>query len=230
MDLNRGGEHPEAKEPQGSRARAPRSSAQLQERLSLFALGLARARSKAAILSLQHTEHPMSLSSGNNPQPRSEGPTPEEETKATGRYRFRDGEPVDPDEGVHPEMRADGATARERPINQSANNDAEAIPASPAQLIAMQNEASKPRPEKPERQTSANVTQVMELIDKLDTKAAEDLEIAYRLVRRLESFHDEVVDDMRDDPEASHNQLISWAIDADRLMQARILLGNVDLE
>ena len=166
----------------------------------------------------------------NNPQPRSEGPTPEEDTKATGRYRFRDGEPVDPDEGVHPEMRADGATARERPINQSANNDAEAIPASPAQLIAMQNEASKPRPEKPEHQTSANVTQVMELIDKLDTKAAEDLEIAYRLVRRLESFHDEVVDDMRDDPEASHNQLISWAIDADRLMQARILLGNVDLE
>jgi hypothetical protein len=70
----------------------------------------------------------------------------------------------------------------------------------------------------------------MELIDQLDTKGAEDLAIAFRLVRRLEGFHDEVVDDMRNDAQASHNQLISWAIDADRLMQARILLGNVDLE
>ena len=40
----------------------------------------------------------------------------------------------------------------------------------------------------------------------------------------------EIVDEMRKDDDASHNQLISWAIDADRLMQARILLGNVDLE
>jgi hypothetical protein len=146
----------------------------------------------------------------------------------SGRYRFRDGEAVDPNEGVHPEMRNDGSAALQREISQPANN-AESIPASPAELIAMQNESSKPRPEKPERHTSAKLTQIIELIDKLDTKAAEDLEIASRLVRRLETLHDEVVDDMRDDPEASHNQIICRAIDADRLMQARILLGNVDL-
>jgi hypothetical protein len=35
---------------------------------------------------------------------------------------------------------------------------------------------------------------------------------------------------MRQDDDASHNQLISWTIDADRLMQARILLGTVDLQ
>lgn len=104
------------------------------------------------------------------------------------------------------------------------------IPASPAELIALRNQANKPRPEKPERQSSAKVLQVMELIDQLDTDPGEDLDIAFRLVRRLETFHDGVVEELRDDADASHNQLISWAIDADRLMQARILLGNVDLE
>ena len=172
----------------------------------------------------------MSQASNHHPQPSSEGPSPDHlatggQARPSGRYRFCNGRPVDPEEGVHPEMRSDSAAA-----NSSKPADSEAIPSSPAELIAMQDKSNHPRPEKPERQTSANVTQIMELIDKLDTKAAEDLEIAFRLVRRLESFHDEVVDDMRNDADASHNQLISWAIDADRLMQARILLGNVDLE
>ena len=138
----------------------------------------------------------------------------------SGRYRFCAGEPVNPLDGLHPEV-----------AEFETHSPAVAgIPNSPNELIAMQDQMSSKRPEKPERQTSAKVTQVMELIDKLDTKGAEDLAIAFRLVRRLEGFHDEVVDDMRTDEQASHNQLISWAIDADRLMQARILLGNVDLE
>ena len=171
----------------------------------------------------------MSQASDSHPQPSSDGTVPEPtategQARPNGRYRFCAGRPVDPDEGVHPEMRSDAASA-----GSSRPADAEGIPSSPAELIAMQDKSNHPRPEKPERQTSVNVTQVMELIDKLDTKAAEDLEIAFRLVRRLESFHDEVVDELRGDADASHNQLISWAIDADRLMQARILLGNVDL-
>ena len=171
----------------------------------------------------------MSQASHNHPQPSSEGAAPEPTTtegqaRPNGRYRFCAGRPVDPDEGVHPEMRTDAAAA-----GSSRPADSEGIPSSPAELIAMQDKSNHPRPEKPERQTSANVTEVMELIDKLDTKASEDLEIAFRLVRRLESFHDEVVDEMRGDTDASQNQLISWAVDADRLMQARILLGNVDL-
>lgn len=177
----------------------------------------------------------MSQTHDSHPQPSADGPGPEpgarqEQTKPSGRYRFRSGQPVDPNEGVHPEMRAKDATSLHQQSNQPGGSASEAVPSSPAELIAMQNNANKPRPEKPERTPSANVTQVMELIDKLDTKAAEDLEIAFRLVRRLESFHDEVVDEMREDDDASHNQLICWAIDADRLMQARILLGNVDLE
>ncbi|MEB3349381.1 MAG: hypothetical protein VKO00_05110 [Cyanobacteriota bacterium] len=148
------------------------------------------------------------------------------QSRRSGRYRYSGGQPVDPDGGVHPEMRAEAMEA----AHASPDEAAARIPTSPAELLAMQDKPTNPRPEKPERQTSTKVTQVMELIDQLDTKAAEDLEIAFRLVRRLEGFHDEVVNDMRDDEEASHNQLICWAIDADRLMQARILLGNVDLE
>jgi hypothetical protein len=147
-----------------------------------------------------------------------------------GRYRFCAGQSVDPNEGLHPEMLAEDAAALQRSSDPSVTSANEVVPSSPAELIAMQNDANKPRPEKPERTPSANVTQVMELIDKLDTKAAEVLEIAFSLVRRLEGFHDAVVDEMRKDDDASHNQMIAWAIDADRLMQARILLGHVDLE
>jgi len=49
-------------------------------------------------------------------------------------------------------------------------------------------------------------------------------------VRRLESFHDGVVDEMKEDEEARHSQIVSWAIDADRLYRARMLLESVDLE
>jgi len=106
------------------------------------------------------------------------------------------------------------------------------VPASPTQLIAMQQDKppSSGRPEKPERQPSAKVRELFDLLDRLDTSAAEDLEIACRLVRRLEIFHDEVVEDLQEDAEASHSQLIAWAIDADRLLRSRLLLESVDLE
>ena len=172
----------------------------------------------------------MSQPNDRHPQPSSDGAPPdptatEGQSRPDGRYRFCAGRPVDPHESVPPEVRSEAAAA-----NDCRPSDSKGIPSSPAELIAMQERCNHPRPEKPEREISANVTEVMELIDKLETKAAEDLEIAFRLVRRLESFHDEVVDEMCHDAAASRNQLISWAIDADRLMQARILLGNVDLE
>ena len=123
------------------------------------------------------------------------------------------------DSGVHPEM----ATGQDNtPVGAG-------IPATPQELIAMQE--NKPeRPEKPERQLSAKVKEVLDLIEKLETNAAEDQQIALTLVRRLEGFHDEVVDEMKDDADAKHSQIISWAIDADRLYRARMLLDSVDLE
>ena len=125
-----------------------------------------------------------------------------------GRYRFCAGRPLNPSEDI-------------------ANSG---VPDSPAALIAMQNKPSTPRPGKPERQPSAKVAEVIGLIDRLDTDAAETLEVALRLVRRLEGFHDEVVEELRDDAEASHAQIIAWSIDADRLMRSRLLLESIDLE
>jgi hypothetical protein len=142
-----------------------------------------------------------------------------EPRQARGRYRFQGGRPLDPDAGVHPEMAADqdGAPA------------GGAIPSSPQELIAMQE--NKPeRPEKPERQQSAKVKEVLELIDKLDTTAGDDQQIALTLVRKLENFHDSVVNDMQEDAEAKHSQIVSWAVDADRLYRARMLIDSVELE
>ena len=49
-------------------------------------------------------------------------------------------------------------------------------------------------------------------------------------MRGLESFHDDVVEELREDDDAKHSQIIAWSIDADRLMRSRILLESVDLD
>jgi hypothetical protein len=95
--------------------------------------------------------------------------------------------------------------------------------------MAMQDNRSE-RPEKPERQQTPKVKQLLELLEKLETSAAEDQQIALFLVRHLESFHDGVVKDLQEDDDAKHSQIVSWAIDADRLYRARMLLESVDLE
>jgi hypothetical protein len=86
------------------------------------------------------------------------------------------------------------------------------------------------RPQKPEKHTSAKVNEVLALISKLDTSSLEDQQIALSLVRGLESFHDGVVEEMRDDHDAKHSQIIAWSIDADRLMRSRMLLESIDLD
>lgn len=144
----------------------------------------------------------------------------------SGRYRFCGGRPVDPSEGLHPEL-AD--TAQAVPLSAG-------IPCSPQELIAMQSNDNihdndrAERPEKPERSRSAKVNDVLELISKLETSGLEDQQIALSLVRGLESFHDGVVEELRDDDDAKHSQIIAWAVDADRLMRSRMLLESVDLE
>lgn len=156
------------------------------------------------------------MSQASNPEP-SDANTP---ARHSGRYRYCAGRPLDPSEGVHPELNAEFAPATEN----------SGIPNSPAALIAMQDKSNAPRPEKPERKPSAKVEQVLDLLDQLDTTATEDLDLVQRLVCKLENFHDRVVEEMRDDDEASHSQLIAWSIDADRLMRSRLLLESVDLE
>ena len=139
-----------------------------------------------------------------------------------GRYRFRRGRSLDPHEELHPEM-------AEPSLETSAG-----VPNTLDELIAMQ-EPSPPNAghlQKPDRSSkvTAKVKQVLERIEALETTAAEDLEIALTLVRQLEDFHDKVVADMQDDPEAVHGQIAAWAIDADRLMHCRIFLNSIELE
>lgn len=149
--------------------------------------------------------------------PGNSDPNAGSEARRSGRYRYRGGSPLDPNEGVHPEMHED-ALSPER---------SEAVPSSPSELIAMQENS---RPQKPERQQSAKVKQALDLIDSLETTAAEDQQIALAILRHLEAYHDEVVQEMQDDETAKHSQIVCWAVDADRLMRSRLLLESVDLE
>jgi hypothetical protein len=146
----------------------------------------------------------------------------DEPRRESGRYRFRGGRSIDPSEGVHPEM---------NDLDQP-GPPPRGIPNSPDELIAMQEPMpDRPeRPEKPERQQSAKVQQVLDLIKTLDTNAYEDQQIALALVRHLERFHDDVVEELQEDADAKHTQIVSWAVDADRLMRCRHLLESVDLE
>ena len=136
----------------------------------------------------------------------------------SGRYRFQAGRPLNPDAGVHPEMVS----------GQDAAPVGAGIPNSPQELIAMQDNSSE-RPQKPEYTTAPKVQEMLDLIAKLDNTAADDLQVALALVRRLENYHDSVVDELRDDEEAKHSQIVRWAVDADRLYRARLLLESVDL-
>jgi hypothetical protein len=138
---------------------------------------------------------------------------------SSGRYRFCGGRFINPNEGVHPEM------ADLEAVQLTSNG----IPASPSALIAMQENRPE-RPEKPEHTQSANVKEVLDLIEKLDTSAYEDQQIALAIVRHLERFHDEVVEEMENDEEAKHSQISAWAVDADRLMHCRIVLESINLE
>ncbi|NDG84769.1 MAG: hypothetical protein EBX52_06990 [Proteobacteria bacterium] len=135
-----------------------------------------------------------------------------------GRYRFQAGRPLDPDAGVHPEM-----------MDQAGAPTVEAgIPNSPQELIAMQNNDDK-KPQKSDRQPNPKVQQVLELLDRLDTTAGEDQQVALAIVRHLEEYHDSVVKEMQDDTNAKHEQIVRWAVDADRLYRLRMLLESVDL-
>jgi hypothetical protein len=97
---------------------------------------------------------------------------------------------------------------------------------SPDRLKATQGD----RPVKSEHQPSAKVQQVLKLINTLDTSPAEDQQIARAIVRQLENYHDEVVEEMKDDSDARHSQIVSWAVDADRLYRCRVLLESIDLD
>ena len=101
------------------------------------------------------------------------------------RYRYRAGQPL------HSSDQGPGAeNARER------------VPCSPQELMAMQAER-QPRPDKPKRGVdplSPGARQVLDLITALNSSPLEQQQIALSLVRRLEGFHDAVVEEMQQNP------------------------------
>ncbi len=142
---------------------------------------------------------------------------PSEPTGPQGRYRFRRGRSLDPQEELHPEMSA-------------TDLDVQATtPDSPEALMALQQPGQE-RPDKPEQRTPAKVREALQWLDGLDTSPLEDQLIALSLLRRLETYHERIVAAMEDDDTARHSQIVLWAVDADRLLQARQLLESVDLE
>jgi len=60
-------------------------------------------------------------------------------------------------------------------------------------------------------------------------QSAGNQQIALALISRLEALHQAVVHDLHGNPEASHQLITRWSVDADRLMHGRNMLGNVDL-
>ena len=96
----------------------------------------------------------------------------------------------------------------------------------------MQATPQKPNcPDKPVNgdKLTAKVKDVLALLEKLNTSAAEDQEVALTILRHLETFHDDVVDDMVKSTESERSQVGVWAVDADRLMFCRRLLESIDL-
>lgn len=89
--------------------------------------------------------------------------------------------------------------------------------------------SSAPSPAEPELR-SVNTMRVLGMIERLETTPHEDQEIAVVLLRHLEEFHDRVAEDLRNDSDADHGQMAVWAVDADRLRNARLLLESVQLE
>ena len=111
----------------------------------------------------------MSQANDRHPQPSSDGSAPEPtategQARPNGRYRFCAGRPVDPDEGVHPEMRTDAAAAG----SSSRPTDSDATPASPAALIAMRDQCDHPSPREPEGQIRLDTTNPVRRVVQVD--------------------------------------------------------------
>lgn len=108
------------------------------------------------------------------------------------------------------------------------------VPRSPAELLALQRTHpqadQQERSDKPKNKPSVKAHQVQKVIQRLDLNPAEIQHVALHLLRRLENLHDDVTEKHRTNPKGSRDQLMRWAVDADRLMWARVMVENVDLE
>ena len=150
----------------------------------------------------------------NQPQGPDQDPQP-----PSGRYRYRGRSPMDPDEGMHPEIQDPGVGGG-------------SAPHTPEDLIKMQ--ALCARPNRPEKSTKSDkntlkTKQALEFLEKLDLSPAEDKQVALSILRHLESYHDDEVEALIECSDSKRSQIAAWAVDADRLMLCRIFLEGIDL-
>ena len=96
----------------------------------------------------------------------------------------------------------------------------------------MQASHSSPsRPDKPTKneKTTLKVKQALEFLEKLELSPAEDKQVALSILRHLESYHDDEVEELIESTDSKRSQVGAWAVDADRLMLCRIFLEGIEL-
>jgi len=55
------------------------------------------------------------------------------------------------------------------------------------------------------------------------------VQVVLSILRHLESYHDDEVEELIESSDSKRNQVAAWAIGADRLMLCRIVLEGVEL-
>jgi hypothetical protein len=126
-----------------------------------------------------------------------------------------------PGEQPNPEM---GAS------HQRIDNPDAKVPTTIQELLALQEiQPNNYGPVAKSESDSSKVQEALRRIMELSTSPLEDQQIALALIGRLESLHQAVVQQLQQDPDASHSQITHWSIDSDRLLHARNMLTNVDL-
>ena len=126
---------------------------------------------------------------------------------------------MDPDEGMHPEIQDPGLGG-------------DSAPHTPEDLLRMQ--APCARSNRPEKSTKSDKTtlktkQALEFLKKLELSPVEDKQVALSILRQLESYHDDEVEELIESTDSKRSQVAAWAVDADRLMLCRVVLEGIDL-
>lgn len=90
-------------------------------------------------------------------------------------------------------------------------------------------EQSRPQKSAKGEKPSPKVQKVLDWWGEQELSPADDKEIALAILRRLEQFHDETVEEMVNGDDSKRSQLAAWAVDADRLMLCRVFLEGIEL-
>ena len=117
---------------------------------------------------------------------------------------------------------------RDAPHGSVPGPEQRTVPATPAELVALQRSsgASPPPQELADR---SRVAQGLALLRAQELNPWECQQIALALLLQLESYHQAVVAELHEAPQSTPAQVACWAIDGDRLMHCRRLLESITL-